>query len=318
MSDVPLTTDQPDDPTLLRYLVGRASEEEAERLDELSVVDEGFAERLRAVEHDLVDAYANGELTGDVLEGFRSQYLRSPAGLARVEFAQALRGYRRASAADQPSRPSAPASVWSIPRWQLAAAVLVLVASGYLLTENLRLRRRVSTAIESQAGLEQRTRQLQEERSRQQSATRATQEELARAREALAAASPQGVKAPRDTQPRPGAQGVLALMLHAATRDAGEIPQLVIPKGADTVVLLLPLVAVDFPQYEAVLKEPASDRVLWRSGRFGRPSAGNRPMIPVILRTSLLGPRAYLLELTGISARGDADPLDTYPFRVVP
>ena len=41
-------------------------------------------------------------------------------------------------------------------------------------------------------------------------------------------------------------------------------------------------------------------------------------MIPVTVRTSLLAPRAYTLELTGISPRGDAEPLDTYPFRVVP
>ena len=55
---MPLTKGQePDESTLIRYLVGRASEEEAEQLDELSVVDEEFAIRLRAVEHDLVDAY---------------------------------------------------------------------------------------------------------------------------------------------------------------------------------------------------------------------------------------------------------------------
>jgi hypothetical protein len=41
-------------------------------------------------------------------------------------------------------------------------------------------------------------------------------------------------------------------------------------------------------------------------------------MIPVTVPANLLTPRAYTLELTGISARGDAEPLDSYPFRVVP
>jgi hypothetical protein len=312
-TDVPLTTGpEPDDSTLIRYLVGQASEEETEQLDELSIVDEDFAQRLRAVEHDLVDAYANGELTGDALEGFRSQYLRSPAGLLQVEFSEALRGYRRAAVADYTSTSAAVARTWLVPRWRLAAAVLVLAASGYLLADDLRLRRQMSAVREAQAGLEQRARQLQEDVNRQQAATRATEEELARAREALAAVPPANV------EPRPGGQGLLALMLHAATRDAGKIPQLVIPKGADTIILLLPLVAVDFTQYEAVLKEVTSDRVIWRSGRLGAPLPSDRPMIPLTVRTSILAPRAYTLELTGISARGANEPLDTYPFRVVP
>jgi hypothetical protein len=333
---------EPDESTLIRYLVGRASEEETDQLDELSVVDEALAVRLRAVEHDLVDAYVNGELTGETLEGFRSQYLRTPAGLEAVELAQALRGYRRAPmadpAADRPSdrasdraadraaapitdRAAAPAvraTIRSWPTWALAAAALVLIASAYLLVDDLRLRRGMSGARETHATLEQRARVLQEELNRQQAAARATEQELARAREALAA-GPERV----GDEPRAGGP-LLALVLSAATRGGDQHPQFAIPPGADTVVLRLPLVAVDFAHYEAALKDATSDRVIWRSGRLPAPSAPERPMIPMIpmipvtVRTSLLSPRAYTLELTGISARGDAEPLDSYPFRVVP
>src|SRR4029453_3589053 len=98
MSDVPLTKGrEPDESMPLRYLVGQASEEDVDQLDELSVASEEFALRLRAVEHDLVDAYVNGELTGATLDGFKAQYLRTPAGLAEVELAQALRGYQRSA-----------------------------------------------------------------------------------------------------------------------------------------------------------------------------------------------------------------------------
>ena len=69
----------PDDSVLVRYLVGSMPDAEAERLDELSVADDEFALRLSAVEHDLVDAFVNGELSGDVLERFRARYLTSPA-----------------------------------------------------------------------------------------------------------------------------------------------------------------------------------------------------------------------------------------------
>lgn len=304
----PTEEPQPDESTLIRYLVGRVSEAEAEPLDERSVVDADFAERLRAVEHDLVDAYVNGELTGETLEGFRTQYLSTPAGLSQVEFARALRGAAVPAHASTSQGVSAPRAV---PRWQLAAAVLVLAASGYLAVDDLRLRRQVSAVREAQAELEQRARRLQEEVSRQQSATSASEDELARVREALAAAEAQA------NVERPGSPRVLALVLRAATREAGELPQLAIPTGVDTVVLRMPLVAVDFPRYEAALRDATGDRVLWRSGRLDAPAERTRPMLPVTVRASLLTPRTYVLELTGVSAQGVAEPLDSYPFRVL-
>jgi hypothetical protein len=313
MSDMSHTSGpEPDDSTLIRYLVGRTSDAETEQLDERSIVDEEFAQRLRAVEHDLVDAYTNGELSGDTLEGFRAQYLRSPAGLAQVEFAQALRGYRHA-AVDQSSRRRGLARIWSMPRWQLAAAALVLAASGYLLVDDLQLRRQMSVVRQAQTELEQRAGQLQEDLNRQQSSTKATEEELARVRDALAA-----LRASANGEPRPSSQSVLALVLRGATRDAGAIPRLVIPGSGDAVTLILPLVASDFAQYEAILRDAAGDRIIWRSGRLEAPAASDRPMIAVTVGSALLAPGTYSLELNGISTRGDAEPLDTYPFRVVP
>jgi hypothetical protein len=41
-------------------------------------------------------------------------------------------------------------------------------------------------------------------------------------------------------------------------------------------------------------------------------------MLPVAVPTSLLAPRAYTLELSGISGKGAVEPLDSYPFRVIP
>ena len=323
---MPLTKGQePDESTLIRYLVGRASEEEAEQLDELSVVDEEFAIRLRAVEHDLVDAYVNGELTGETLEGFKSQYLRTPSGLAAVELAEALRGYQRApQRVSGTARTSADvrAKVRPWPAWLLAAAAIVLAASAYLLIDNLQLRRQMTGARDTQAALEERARQLQDELNRQQAAARATEQELTRVREALAAAPGHD----GGTETGNGTGTLLALVLSAATRGGDQLPQFAIPPAADTVILRLPLVAVDFPNYEVTLKDAGNDRVIWRSARLPapsaapppRPSAREQPMIPVTIRTGLLSPRAYTLELTGISAGGQAEALDSYPFRVVP
>src|SRR5260370_14859836 len=88
-------SDERDDQRLIRYLVGALSEDETERLDELSIADDRFAADLHAVEHDLVDAYASGTLVGDIRERFEMQYLSSPAGRAKVAFATALLRYQR-------------------------------------------------------------------------------------------------------------------------------------------------------------------------------------------------------------------------------
>jgi hypothetical protein len=344
MSDVPLTKGrEPDESMLIRYLVGQVSEAEEDQLDELSVASEDFAVRLRAVELDLVDAYVHGELTGATLDGFKAQYLRTPWGLAAVEFAQALRGYRRARAAGpaadhltvpaaasvvasgasgvapaagRAAAPQGRARLWPLRAWGLAAAAILLVALASLLVDDLRLRRGISGARETHAALEERARQLQEELNEHQAAARAIEQELARAREAIAAGP--GRAGPEPAGGGPGNIGsVLALVLSPARRGGAQIPQFTIPPGAGTVVLRLPLVAVDFAHYEAVLRDATGDRVLWRSGRLAAPTPGDRSMIPVTVPANLLAPREYTLDLTGSSGRG-AEPLDSYPFRVIP
>ena len=45
-----------DEQLVIRYLLGEVPEADAERLDELCVVDDEFAGRVTAVESDLVDA----------------------------------------------------------------------------------------------------------------------------------------------------------------------------------------------------------------------------------------------------------------------
>src|SRR5215467_11468051 len=79
-----------EDQTAIRYLLGAATEEQTDLLDHLSVADEDFAHRLRALEDDLVDAYVRGELSGETLQRFRAFYLSSAMRREKVRFAEAL------------------------------------------------------------------------------------------------------------------------------------------------------------------------------------------------------------------------------------
>src|SRR5262249_31757326 len=123
------------DAQLIRYLVGALSEDETNRLDELSVVDDELAGRLRALEDDLVDAYASGTLKGETLERFETFYLASPQRRAKAEFARGLQtaaghtSQRRATV----HRLTPPAHVPAarvVPWSRIAAAALVLTTSG--------------------------------------------------------------------------------------------------------------------------------------------------------------------------------------------
>ena len=86
----PLTEAALDDRQLERYLLGLLPEEDAERLDELSITDDNVAGRLRIVEDDLVDAYVSGELAGELLERFESFYLSSERRRQKVKFARSF------------------------------------------------------------------------------------------------------------------------------------------------------------------------------------------------------------------------------------
>lgn len=108
----------PDDLALTRYLLGHCAREDEARLDELSIADPAFADRLRAIEHDLADAYVRGELSPADRERWESRYLTSVHGREDLALAEAL------AARERRVGPQVRASLG---RWLAAAAVLVLV-----------------------------------------------------------------------------------------------------------------------------------------------------------------------------------------------
>lgn len=78
------------DPQLVSYLLGLLTDEDTERLDEMSFVDDHVALDLRVVENDLVDAYVRGAMTGNTRQRFESAYVSSPHRLQKVRFAEAF------------------------------------------------------------------------------------------------------------------------------------------------------------------------------------------------------------------------------------
>ncbi len=311
-----------DDQVLLRYLLGLLTAEETEHLDELSIADDEFALRLNVVENELVDAYVSNDLSGKNLEQFETFYLSTVERRQRVAFAEALRVFAKGTAA-APSRTAtlsadvrvkrelsqgaSPGPMLAIPRlrlqWVLAGATLaMLLAAGYLFVQNYRLETQITEARAKRIRLDQRQQELQKELNDQRSANAQTLNELERV---------------RVSQTNLGQLKTVSLFLMPQTRGATGVASVSLHPGTDLVVLLLAVESEDFSAYRVTLKDPATNQVLWRSTTLASVPAGEKKAISVSFRASLLKQQNYIVELTGIPARGAPELVGGYPFRVV-
>ena len=325
-----------DDQLLIRYLLGLLPEEETERFDELSIVGDDFACRLRDVENDLVDAYASGELSGETLARFQSSYLSSAEGREKVKFAEtflASRGRAAAAPAGNAALGNAPAGnaaaaipgsthlrngppqrsrLFTLPRltlnWGLAgAACLMIAAGGYLLLERQALRSQLYRAQADRTALQQRELELQKQLDEQ------------RPHESLAQAGRRpdtGYRSAEAGTPS-RAPKTVAFLLLAQKRGTGQIAPIAVPPGIDRAVLQLQLEFDDFPRYRAALKDPVTDQIVWRSQDLSSMPLGGNKAVSAGLPASLLKQQNYTLELTGIPVNRPAELIGSYPFRVV-
>jgi hypothetical protein len=314
-----------DDQLLIRYLLGLLPEEETERLDELSIVGDDFACRLRDVENDLVDAYASGELSGETLARFQSSYLSSTGGREKVIFAQALLASQgraapvpagNAAAAIPPANPRhgphQRSRLFGLPRFTLnwgfaGAACLAIAGGGYLLLERQSLRSQLYQAQADRTALQQRELGLQKQLDDQP-----PHESLAQAGQ-----PPDANHGVAKTTTLSRAPKIVAFLLLAQTRGIGPIAPIAVPPGIDLAVLQLQLEFDDFPKYQAALKDPVTNEIVWRSQNLTAISVGGKRAVSAGLPARLLKPQNYTLELTGIPADGPAELIGSYPFRVV-
>jgi hypothetical protein len=188
--------------------------------------------------------------------------------------------------------------------WQLvAAAAVLLVASGALLFQAARLRSGLTVARTEGIALDRRTRALEQQLTEQRAATAAVIQELERVGE------PAPVVAPSSTQP-------IALVLRPQTRNIGSVPALAVPTGTDRLALALQLESHEFPRYRIALKDPASDHTLWTSELITATSLGQVPMVVVVIPARLLKSQHYSLVLTGGNT-SDSDVISSYTFEVL-
>jgi hypothetical protein len=317
------------DNKITQYLLGTLPAEEAERLDELSITHDGFAEALKVAENDLVDAYVRGELTGWQLERFQSFYLASPLRREKVKFGNALRTFVTTPASFQPSteQKTLPSSVPAAKRrslWELVttpnrvlqfgtalATLALVIVGGWLVLQNIRLRQQVTATQMRRDALTLREQQLLSELERERQASVTSQQELSRVREERQELEEQLSKTQAPSSLAEASIAVIRLV--PQMRGASQVQTLSVLPQTQRITTRLELEASDYPVYRVALVDASSDRVLWRSGRL---TAGADKTLSVSFPANLLKPQTYLMRVSGVSIGGQSETVADYPFRV--
>jgi predicted nuclease with TOPRIM domain len=321
------------DQVITQYLLGSLPEVETERLDELSITSQEFAESLSASEKDLIDAYVQGELSGAMLAQFKSHYLSSPIRRERVEFAEAFQVFARTQRVfdDSPTRGQAdlhrkrkrgwlstlgifgeqhPALQWGL----AVAVVIFIVAGAFLLLQNARLREQMSIEQAHRDELQQREMQLQKELDQQRASNTAIERELAQVREERVRIEEELKKSGK--LPVTGT-AIASFVLTPQLRGVEQAKAVSIPVNTGRVTMQLNLEPNDYQTFTVVLLDQSNHQELWRSGKLKAGSRGDDRTLNVSFSAGLLKPQRYALQVSGISANGQPEVLSDYPFKVV-
>jgi hypothetical protein len=327
------------DQVIIQYLLGSLPEDDTDRVEELSFIDDEFAARLSAVENDLVDAYVKGRLSGEKLERFDSYYLASSKRRKKVKMARVLHSYAENAVAtgqvvlapdslQTDAKSFKPFSLLTdlpitFSRLGLtAAAVLVLIGVGWLVFEFSRLRSQINESKSAGDSIEHRVKELQGLLQQQRLASSAIEIELQRVREEKERVERElalekrfsGSKSPSS----PANLNILPFILTAPARTAGQVAVVTIPSGTDYVFLQAELEPDDYSSYNAeLLYQPGKTPAGWERERLRSRAMGESRVIDIVIPASLLKSREYLLAVTGISDRGIAEGERGYPFRIV-
>jgi hypothetical protein len=313
------------DKTLRGYLLGLLPEAETERLDQLSVSEEEIAQDLRIAEHDLIDAYVNGELTGQELLEFPKVYLGSSLRVERVRFAQAFQSTvktldeREAKTDDETEDRSQTSTIpvfifgnWITWKWGLvASSLLIFLVASWFIVQRLRQRPQqtpvqatgINTNSEGQGTNDQNT------KPNQPTGTSSAQVKTEQERLARPSAT--------QTENRPSPSRAVALVLKPQMRSASQPAELPLPDDITTLALTLQLELSDTDYYRTILTEASNDRPIWQSGRIKRSTTNEGSVLYIRVPAASLKQQVYRIRAVGIYPNGTTETTNEYFFRVV-
>jgi hypothetical protein len=307
-----MKTDSVDELLLVKYLLGRLTEDEQASVEDRAFADRDFLSALDAVEADLIDAYVRGELSQEDRRAFEHRFLASPQRRRKVEFAQALRQVTD-DAPPQPSRAPEPQSSWlalwnPFRAWSPAlrfagamGAVLCVAGGTWLAVENGSMRSRVAALETARHDLEGRTRTLQQELGQAQ----------ARA-DGLAALARNNTPATASRNPLMASLTLMA----GPTRAESRTEQMVLDRGTQIAHIAIQLEPRDeYPRFRAEVHTRGGREVVTFGG-LARQSAGGAQSVSMDVPASALATGDYEIALKGLRDGEAPQDIGYYYFRV--
>ena len=279
--------------TYRRFLLGIASQEEEDRVEDAifgGELDDFF---LVEAEDELIDDYLFGSMTHEERRGFTAHFLATEERRKRLAFASALFEYARKQPAEEHSfrrklESHGPIRFWLT--WKqtalLAAAASVLLAA-FSAFQEMQLIRQGQIASEAR-------------------------NEVTRLRAALDSRNSEAAQAGSSSNPQPGVDQMPGIEFGSSTRGV-QLPRLNIPAHAQFVRFV---VKIPFPadKYREVLVASTGE-LIW-SQEFPASSLPATQQSAIILPASVLTPGMYHLRLEKAFGAGQFEESADWVFRV--
>jgi hypothetical protein len=276
---------------MAQYLLGQLPEEEQAELERRYLADDVLFEEILAIEDDLRDAYARGELSSTDREAFEQRLLTAPRQKQEQEFARNLCLYL-GETGTQLVPPGQPVTKWKSlfralgaqPRMVLLPAlsvtILVVIAGGWWLG------RKSVQPMQLPPALHQ-----------------------------TASGNSPGNAAPTPGEEEPEPRTIAVVLSRGLVRGSEEQSKpVVIPPEVNRVRLEAP-VEVSYQRYEAVLQTVESKRIWSKNDLEAQAFPGGKRIL-LYLSSSLLPPGDYILTVRGLPTAGNPETVAEYAFRI--
>jgi hypothetical protein len=318
---------------IVRYLLGDLPEEAQVEIEDRAFQDQQYLQSMVAVENDLIDEYARGELSDSERRRFEQRFLASEERRRKVEFARALASVtselpslKKESLAPRARAPLSwtgalaaflrglnPAARFAL----AAAALLILIGGPWLFIESQRLRSELAREQQSreqeQQALQQ---QLAEERARSEEA--AARLERDEQRERSQEPARQMEPSPEESTTRTAPPAVVSLALSPGiSRGGGARPKLLLPQATGRARLQIGIEPEDqYSRFSVELRAQGGQRVWAEDNLRARDVRGGRTVV-LYLPGNILRDGQYELTLKGVTGEGAVEEIGYYYFDVL-
>jgi hypothetical protein len=309
-------------------------EEAQVEIEDRAFQDQQYLQSMVAVENDLIDEYARGELSDSERRRFEQRFLASEERRRKVEFARALASVtselpslKKESLAPRARAPLSwtgalaaflrglnPAARFAL----AAAALLILIGGPWLFIENQRLRSELAREQQSREQQQQALQQqMAEERARgEETAARLEREQQQSERSQELTRQLERALEKSTTRRAPSAMVSLALW-PGISRSGGARPILVLPQATGRARLQIGIEPEDeYSRFSVELRAQGGQQVRAEDNLRARALQGGRAVV-LNLPANILRSGQYELTLKGVTREGAVEEIGYYYFDVL-